>query len=274
MDPWEKLYLEKKNTIYQKIYNNFFSTFITKEESQIYNESKLTSDYIRIVAYEKERFLDQSLPKDYNLGKTKVSQGKNDFIYKLLTEFDNDLSKLESEKKFSNYVQFRLPKIKKEYKALFQIPSQKYRCTWGIEFLDKKEEELLKYIAKYNGYIDFIDCFKTFGKFLPYIDYKKQKEEKTKSLHQSFYVEADSKIHWNGTQKELAELFIELYEKGWIDSLKHKTIQNCFTKSNTIYQILKPIQDNKTKEKTYEGVYTKRYKAQFSEIKECTKNRK
>lgn len=72
-------------------------------------------------------------------------------------------------------------------------------------------------------------------------------------------------IEWLGTQKELAELFIELKKKGWISDFIADTIKECFTKSNSIQQVLKPHHDkkSKTKEPTYEGVYTPEYEPQF-----------
>lgn len=79
------------------------------------------------------------------------------------------------------------------------------------------------------------------------------------------------KIEWNGTQKELAELFVELHRKKWIDEIPTKLIKQYFTKSNTIEQVLKPTQDSKTKEKNYEGIYKKSYKPCFDTIRQNTK---
>jgi hypothetical protein len=63
------------------------------------------------------------------------------------------------------------------------------------------------------------------------------------------------KIEWQGTQKELAELFVELEKKGWIKEKNAELIKAHFTKSDTIHQVLKPSQDMKSKEKTYDGIY-------------------
>jgi hypothetical protein len=74
-------------------------------------------------------------------------------------------------------------------------------------------------------------------------------------------------IEWLGTQKQLAELFIELEKKGWINKPGTKQIQAAFTKSNTIDQILKPSQNKVTKLFDYEGVYTTNYYPVFASIK-------
>jgi hypothetical protein len=75
------------------------------------------------------------------------------------------------------------------------------------------------------------------------------------------------KIEWLGTQKQLAELFVELENKGWIKEKKAELIKYYFTKSDSIQQILKPAQDIKTKKANYDGIYTPNYKASFIDIK-------
>lgn len=57
-----------------------------------------------------------------------------------------------------------------------------------------------------------------------------------------------NKIQWLGTQKELAELFVELKRKGWIENIENETIQDCFTESKSVPQYLKPGTDTKTGE--------------------------
>ena len=69
-----------------------------------------------------------------------------------------------------------------------------------------------------------------------------------------------------GTQKELGELFIELSRKGWIDEINSDLIQNYFSDSNTIKQVLKPSKD-KNGMANYDGVYTKAYKPKFDLIR-------
>ena len=81
------------------------------------------------------------------------------------------------------------------------------------------------------------------------------------------------RMQWKGTQKQLAELFIELKKKGWIEDFEYEAIKNCFTKSNTIHQALKPTQDRKTKESTYEGVYSRNYTPLFYGIRENPKSK-
>jgi hypothetical protein len=82
-----------------------------------------------------------------------------------------------------------------------------------------------------------------------------------------------NKIQWCGTQKELAELFVELKKKGWIEKIENDTIQDCFTESNSVPQYLKPATNTKTGEDTYENLYTG-YSPQFYGIKENSKRRK
>ncbi len=80
-----------------------------------------------------------------------------------------------------------------------------------------------------------------------------------------------NQIQWLGTQKELAELFIRLKEKGWISGFEYETIKACFTNSNSIQQVLKPGQDPKTKQATFDQVFTKDYTSQFHGIQQNPK---
>ena len=75
------------------------------------------------------------------------------------------------------------------------------------------------------------------------------------------------KYEWLGTQKQLAELFLELEGKKWVREKKPHLIKAYFTKSNTIEQVLKPTQDSKTKERMYLGIYTPNYRPSFDTIK-------
>lgn len=79
------------------------------------------------------------------------------------------------------------------------------------------------------------------------------------------------RINWLGTQKELAELFIELKKKGWIEKFEYDTIKNCFTESNTIHQVLKPGFDPDNYQRTYNQVYTSQYSPKFFGIKKNPK---
>jgi len=93
-------------------------------------------------------------------------------------------------------------------------------------------------------------------------------------------------LKWNGKQKELAELFIELIEKGWIERIPDgelskacESITQLFTLpkdkpdstvSKSFYQIMKPDYDIKTKDMSYPKIYSKRYKKKFNNIEEIT----
>lgn len=73
------------------------------------------------------------------------------------------------------------------------------------------------------------------------------------------------KISWLGTQKNLAELFIELHNKKWISPIPQNLIKQYFTKSKTIDQPLRPNYDNNGA--TY-AVYTERYLKCFEKIQQ------
>lgn len=80
------------------------------------------------------------------------------------------------------------------------------------------------------------------------------------------------KIEWQGTQKELAELFIELKRKKFIKQIPTKLIKAYFTQSNSIEQPLSPCTDKKTKIDMYEKLYSGEYEPHFENIKSNTKN--
>lgn len=80
-----------------------------------------------------------------------------------------------------------------------------------------------------------------------------------------------NKIQWLGSQQELAELFIELKKKGWIADFEKATISECFTKSKTISQYLKPGSPNKGLLGHFEQVYTNAYTPKFYGILENPK---
>jgi hypothetical protein len=82
------------------------------------------------------------------------------------------------------------------------------------------------------------------------------------------------RIEWKGTQKQLAELFIELEKNGWIEEKNVQVTKDCFTMSNSFQQPLKPNQDAKTKENTYSEIYTPYYKPAFADIKPNIKRKK
>lgn len=82
------------------------------------------------------------------------------------------------------------------------------------------------------------------------------------------------RIEWQGTQKNLAELFIELQAKGFINNIDARAIKGAFTKSDTIEQILKPAQKKNTGEDykpSYEHVYTFKYSPKFDGIRPLNK---
>ena len=95
-----------------------------------------------------------------------------------------------------------------------------------------------------------------------------------------------TKILWKGEQKDLLELFVELQSKGWIEEFKYGEIRktsdsicNLFdltlTKKgegsepeNSFYQILKGVQNPKTKKREYGEILKNEKERKFSNIKE------
>lgn len=95
-----------------------------------------------------------------------------------------------------------------------------------------------------------------------------------------------TKILWNGSQRDLLELFIELQNKGWIDEFKYGEIKkkadsilNLFdltlTKKNdnsnlqnSFYQILKGINNPETKKREYDEILGTKKDRRFSKIEE------
>ena len=109
-----------------------------------------------------------------------------------------------------------------------------------------------------NAFLSVLALFHTETKFLAFL-IDKSKEFEDNSI---------DKLQWQGTQKELAELFLELVRKGWLKEVNPKLIKLHFTKSNTIDQVLKPTQNLRTKEKEYNELYKKNYTPKFEAIKQ------
>ena len=75
------------------------------------------------------------------------------------------------------------------------------------------------------------------------------------------------KIEWLGTQKELAELFVELERKKWINEINANTIKAIFTRSNSIQQVLKRGDVRNSTSFGYDQIYTTTYKSKFDTIR-------
>ncbi len=74
------------------------------------------------------------------------------------------------------------------------------------------------------------------------------------------------KIKWNGTQKNLAELFIELQTKGWIDEIDPDKIKRAFTKSKSIQQPLIKTFSRDLKKHIYYEIEAESYRNKFHNI--------
>ena len=121
------------------------------------------------------------------------------------------------------------------------------------------DENAMQHIAAYRA------AFETTLKFIKqYIDEIKEESENETAMEPRPKQNLP-KILWLGKQKELAELFIELKNKGWINEINADLIQNYFSESKTIKQVLKPSID-KLGRANYDGVYSKAYKRKFELI--------
>lgn len=91
------------------------------------------------------------------------------------------------------------------------------------------------------------------------IDLYQEKREPVKVIEQ---------MEWLGTQKELAELHIELEAKGWVKKSLVKTVKAAYTKSDTIHQVMKRNESARYGDTEYDQVFTPKYKPMFYGIKQ------
>lgn len=151
------------------------------------------------------------------------------------------------------FLKFGLDMLKDGYTLHKIICKSQINCSYDITFEDKIETTnlFLKSITEKETTIPL--------------------EQNTKVATAPTY----DKIQWLGTQKQLAELFIELQKKGWIEGIKYDAIKKCFTKSNTINQVLKPsINSSNGYDPEYDQVYTTNYSPSYYGIKENPKAKK
>ena len=126
-----------------------------------------------------------------------------------------------------------------------------------------KDEEVLTLLAQSSAYQDYKKEY-----------YKHKEKEISKYLNHIENNEASAsieRIEWLGDQKQLSELMIELYYKGWIKYIPTvKTMKSCFTKTDSIQAyLLQPLDDKRKvldKQSRYMDVYSKRYKPKFESI--------
>jgi len=81
----------------------------------------------------------------------------------------------------------------------------------------------------------------------------------------------NERIEWKGNQKELAELFLELWKKGWLEEVPIGLIQSYFTNFKTIDQYLKEARAENRNMGTFDKVYSQKYRKRFDGIKPNTK---
>lgn len=117
----------------------------------------------------------------------------------------------------------------------------------------------------------------TLMKYFVYLQYEIKflewlHEQKVKVNEQLILGAELEKIEWLGTQKQLAELFVELEKKGWVKEKKSKLISKYFTKAGTIFEILKQSGIDSEGLPDYPNIYTKTYSKCFRDIKSNTSN--
>lgn len=142
--------------------------------------------------------------------------------------------------------------------------SRTYEKIFNDEFekiLDADKSEVLKNLAYFDALLEF-EKFWT----------KENLKYRESNILNEFAKNEDAvcngeKIDWQGTQKELGELFIELNRKGWLKEIPKDLIERYFTKAETIKQVLKPHTDTKQNKNLYSAIYTKAYRPKFDTIK-------
>lgn len=72
-------------------------------------------------------------------------------------------------------------------------------------------------------------------------------------------------MKWNGTQKELGELFVELQRKGYINEIIEAAIQAAFTPTADLAKFLLPYK-NENGIPQYKKIYTTRHVPRFNRI--------
>jgi hypothetical protein len=132
------------------------------------------------------------------------------------------------------------------------------------KYMNISEEEIAKLTMEQQIQMIGLSMLKDHYNRLLFLDIKDELSKGIKSQSKPI-----DKIKWNGTQKELGELFLELSNKNFIGEMTPDivaTISAAFDKSNTLAQTLKPT-ESITEEKTYDGIYTARYIKKFDNIK-------
>lgn len=218
-------------------------------------ENKITINTIKNlkVAYHKQ--IDKSSDIEYT----------HDFIKK---EFEKSYREIQN--KYSPYNWEFINNIEDLIKRNKNLNLEKAICI-----LTKKEKnngltEIIKKIATIIGYYYFSKYINEKNKNFDKNDIEKNKNFDENDI-ENFYSETEKdnsdieKIEWLGTQKELGELFLILKEKKWIKEINPILIKKCFSKSDTIQQILKPSLNKDSS--VYDGVYTKTYKPKFDLIR-------
>ena len=280
--------------------NQLSEVFTVGEDENDINNPKKVIYSIDSLFHKMKEVETQSLVEllDYQLTNSKF---KTVFLFYLSNNISR-LSKFIEEEKmdiFFEWLSNNFPLEKKYFKQVNEIFEHSNTMTpneiedWEYElkkYLNGKSTDLAKEIIDYGKAV-LKECYDlhlivcnnkyscvTNSNFEAKIDYcehfKKEiiEFEKQHQAKENPPPKPTNKMQWLGTQKELAELFIELEKKGWIEKIEANTLKACFTKSNSIQQVLKPISDPKSYQKTYDQVYTSQYSPSFYGIKENTKN--
>ena len=202
-----------------------------------------------------EKYFDEHIleaKKRIDLAREKIEVSRD-----IIEELDRSRTTIISQK-LGQYNQF-MSGVKKEYARNNTKENDQIFNEHFSSIPDLEKENILHALAQYEA---AYNC----GVFL----YNQMDNYRTpQDTSDQIEPEMDfDKMEWLGTQKQLAELFIELEKKGWIKEKDITLIKFSFTNSNTIDQVLKPTQDRHTKQSLYSGVYTPSYKPSFDAIKQ------
>lgn len=268
-------------------YRSIFS--IGNEIFDVHDNERLSDDYLKraLLQFEGEQvknFLShQSKESKFPLlfyctilyPFTKRNFISDDSIRKTINEWLNANAKSTiSNLKFAFETCIKIPETTKSTNAMFvertdefvkymEADSKAEYIKLAIEVLEesislhrlKCDESTCRYETAYTFKHNYLNHLRK--------EYPMDTQEKVLSL---------TKLQWKGTQKELAELFVQLKRHGWIEKYEYKTIKTCFTNSNTIQQLLKPNTNTKTGEDEYLEVFTRQYTPLFHGIKQNPKN--
>jgi len=181
---------------------------------------------------------------------------KNAFINIVISDYDGLTRKGKYKNNIlKNFLSNEYIELQKDHKQRYETGNLTKEYNYKPDFLSASNDQIIEILALNKSYDDYIAKLNDELRKLQAIKLNNIPERKT-----------ISPIKWLGSGKNLAELFIELKEKGWIEKFDYKTIITCFTQTGSINIYLKPGEKNE--KNTYSRLYSPKYKRKFNEIKE------